>query len=94
MITRRPYSRTATRRADRLKIRENPAHQPGRLNDKLSPVGGSTPTDTIWSVVRFSINTKPWSGCGAQTSTETASPGEIVRLSTTKPFGHHSVSAQ
>jgi hypothetical protein len=36
MITRRPYSRTATRRAHRFKIREEPRHQPGRLNGKLS----------------------------------------------------------
>ena len=32
---RRPYSRTATRRARRFKIRKEPGHQPGRLNGKL-----------------------------------------------------------
>ena len=35
MIMRRPYSRTATRRAHRLKIREAPRRQPGRLKNKL-----------------------------------------------------------
>ena len=36
MIMRRPYSRPATRRAHRFKIRESPRPQPGRLNDKMS----------------------------------------------------------
>jgi len=36
MIMRRPYSRTATRRAHRFKIRETPSPQPARLNNKLS----------------------------------------------------------
>jgi hypothetical protein len=36
MITRRPYSRTATRREDRIKIRDNHGRQPGWLNNKLS----------------------------------------------------------
>ena len=31
MIMRRPYSRTATRRADQVKIRENPGRQPGQV---------------------------------------------------------------
>src|SRR6266852_1586235 len=35
MITRRPHSRTATRRAYWLKIRKTPRRQPGRLNGKL-----------------------------------------------------------
>ena len=45
MIMRRPYSRTATRRACRHKIRELPDPEPGRLNDKLgrlaSPLAGA-----------------------------------------------------
>ena len=36
MIMRRPYSRTTTRRAHRLKIREKPRPQPSRLKNKLS----------------------------------------------------------
>jgi hypothetical protein len=35
MIMRRPYTRTTTRRAHRLKIREAPRRQPGRLKNKL-----------------------------------------------------------
>ena len=35
MITRRPCLRTVTRRAHRLRIREKPRSQPGRLNNKL-----------------------------------------------------------
>jgi hypothetical protein len=35
MIMRGPYSRTATRRAHRFKIRKEPRRQPGRLNGKL-----------------------------------------------------------
>src|SRR5258708_2944716 len=35
MITRRPHSCTATRRARRHKIRKEPERQPGRLNGKL-----------------------------------------------------------
>src|SRR5690242_13393367 len=35
MITRRPYSRTATRRAHQLKIRQAPRRKPDRLKNKL-----------------------------------------------------------
>jgi putative hydrolase of the HAD superfamily len=38
MIMRRPYSRTATRRAHRLKIRQARRCQPGRLKNKLRTV--------------------------------------------------------
>jgi len=50
MIMRRPYSRTATRRAHRLKIREEPRHQPGRLKNKLR----RTMTDPITVAARAS----------------------------------------
>jgi hypothetical protein len=35
MIMRRPYPRTATRRAQQHKNREEPRRQPNWLNDKL-----------------------------------------------------------
>jgi hypothetical protein len=38
MITRRPHSYAATRRAYRLKISKPPERQPGRLNDKIGPL--------------------------------------------------------
>jgi hypothetical protein len=41
MIMRGPYSRTATRRADRFKIGKTPRPQPGRLNDKIRRCSGT-----------------------------------------------------
>jgi hypothetical protein len=55
MITRRPYSRTATRREDRIKIRDNHGRQPGWLNGKLRTSRTGRPSVAQLAVGRLSV---------------------------------------
>ena len=51
MIMRTPYSRIATRRADQIKIRENPERRPGKLNDKLLTSYADRRTGIPWPIM-------------------------------------------